>query len=82
MLVIAVLPGLKIAGYQLFSLELSNVSTEKIKPRTSGVAKRLWLIYFGLTFILILLLMGGEMSFFDSLFFWSNCYRWIFPKEQ
>lgn len=66
-LVIAVLPSLKIAGYQLFSLELSGVSTEKIKPRTSDVAKRLWLIYFGLTFILILLLMGGEMNFFDSL---------------
>lgn len=66
-LVLAVLPRLGTAGYQLFTLELSNVTTEKIKPRTKDIAKRLWTIYFGLTFILILLLMAGDMNFFDSL---------------
>ena len=66
-LVIAILPVLRIAGYQLFSMESSGTMFEKIKPRTREVAKRLWGIYLMLTVILVGLLMLGKVNFFESL---------------
>ena len=66
-LVIAILPVLRIAGYQLFSMESSGTMFEKIKPRTREVAKRLWGIYLMLTVILVGLLMIGKVNFFESL---------------
>ncbi|NOX86282.1 MAG: TrkH family potassium uptake protein, partial [Chlorobi bacterium] len=66
-LVIAILPILRIAGYQLFSMESSGTMFEKIKPRTREVAKRLWGIYLMLTVILVGLLMAGNVSFYESL---------------
>lgn len=66
-LVIAILPMLRIAGYQLFSMESSGTMFEKIKPRTREVAKRLWGIYLMLTVILVGLLMLGKVNFFESL---------------
>jgi len=64
-LVILVLPSLKIAGYQLFSLESSL--HEKIHPRTKGVVYRILYIYVGLTFIEVLFLVLGGMNLFDSV---------------
>ena len=64
-LVILILPALKIAGYQLFSLESSL--KEKIHPRTKGVAFRIMIIYFSLTVLEILLLALGDMNLFDSI---------------
>ncbi len=66
-LVIAIFPLFKTAGYQMFSLEASGVLNQKLKPRTSDIAKRLWLIYVSLTAILVVLLMLGKMSFYESL---------------
>ena len=66
-LVIAILPVLRIAGYQLFSMESSGTMFEKIKPRTREVAKRLWGIYLLLTVVLVALLMLGKVNFFESL---------------
>ncbi len=66
-LVIAILPSLKIAGYQLFSMETTGISSDKIKPRTSDIAKRLWIIYVSLTVLLTFLLILGGMNFFESL---------------
>jgi len=67
LLVIAILPILKIAGYQLFGMEASGVMVEKITPRTRGVAKRLWGIYILITFVLVGLLMIGKVNFYESL---------------
>ena len=52
-LAIAILPLLGIGGMQLFSAEVpgSGISGDKIHPRISATAKRLWLIYFGLTIL-------------------------------
>ncbi len=66
-LVIAILPVLRIAGYQLFSMESSGTMFEKIKPRTREVAKSLWGIYLMLTVILVGLLMAGKVNFHESL---------------
>ena len=64
-LVILVLPSLKVTGYQLFSLESSM--KEKIHPKAKGVAYRILLIYSGLTFIMTVLLVAGDMDMFDSV---------------
>ncbi len=66
-LVIAILPILKIAGYQLFTMESSGVMFEKIKPRTTEIAKRLWGIYILITVVLVVLLMAGKVNFYESL---------------
>ncbi|MDY0280401.1 MAG: TrkH family potassium uptake protein [Salinivirgaceae bacterium] len=66
-LVIAVFPMFKTIGYQMFSLEASGLLNQKLKPRTSDIAKRLWSIYIGLTVILVGLLMWGGMDFYESL---------------
>jgi trk system potassium uptake protein len=65
-LVVAVLPNLNIAGYQLFSAEMSGISSERIQPRVKDIAKRLWYIYFAMTLVVIILLIAGGMDFFES----------------
>ena len=66
-LAIALLPLLGIGGMQLFSAEAPGVSGDKIHPRISDTAKRLWLIYVGLTVVETILLNIAGMSFFDAL---------------
>ena len=66
-LAVAILPLLGIGGMQLFIAEAPGISPDKMKPRIKDVAKRLWLIYLGLTFAETLLLMAGGMTFFDSI---------------
>ncbi len=66
-LAVAILPILGIGGMQLFIAESPGISAEKLKPRIKDTAKRLWLIYVGLTVLEIILLMAGNMSFFDAL---------------
>ncbi len=66
-LTIAVLPFLGIGGTQLFIAEAPGISPDKLKPRIKETAKRLWLIYLGLTVIVIFLLYGGGMPFFDAI---------------
>lgn len=66
-LAVAVLPLLGIGGMQLFVAEAPGISTDKLQPRIKETAKRLWLIYVGLTFIITLLLYFGGMSFFDAI---------------
>ncbi|MCK5279926.1 MAG: TrkH family potassium uptake protein, partial [Cyclobacteriaceae bacterium] len=59
-LTVAILPLLGIGGMQLFVAEAPGVTPDKLKPRITDTAKRLWLIYLGLTvFEAILLKIGG-----------------------
>ena len=55
-LAIAILPLLGIGGMQLFSAEAPVLGGDKLHPRISDTAKRLWLIYVTLTFVNTLLL--------------------------
>ena len=65
-LTIAVLPLLGIGGMQLFAAESPGPSADKLHPRITDTAKRLWYIYFGLTVAETLFLKLAGMSFFDA----------------
>lgn len=66
-LTVAILPILGIGGMQLFVAEAPGVTPDKLKPRITDTAKRLWLIYLGLTALEALLLKIGGMSYFDAI---------------
>ena len=66
-LAIAILPLLGIGGMQLFSAEAPGPNSDKLHPRITDTAKRLWLIYVSYTLAETLLLSLAGMSFFDSL---------------
>jgi trk system potassium uptake protein len=64
---LAVLPLLGVGGVQLFSAEVPGLKTDKLHPRITQTAKRLWIIYFAFVMLQTLFLLAGGMSFFDSL---------------
>lgn len=66
-LAIAILPLLGIGGMQLFTAEAPGPSADKLHPRITDTAKRLWLIYFGYTVVETILLKVAGMSFFDAI---------------
>lgn len=66
-LTIAILPLLGIGGMQLFVVEAPVISADKIHPRITDTAKRLWFVYVILTAIQALLLFVSGMGLFDAL---------------
>ncbi|WP_159022696.1 TrkH family potassium uptake protein [Formosa sp. L2A11] len=66
-LAIAILPLLGIGGMQLFAAEAPGPSGDKLHPRITDTAKRLWLIYFGYTVAETILLWVAGMTFFDAI---------------
>ena len=66
-LAIAILPLLGIGGMQLFAAEAPGPSADKLKPRITDTAKRLWLIYVSYTVAETILLKVAGMSFFDAM---------------
>ena len=66
-LAIAILPLLGIGGMQLFAAEAPGPNADKLHPRITDTAKRLWLIYFGFTAAETIALNLAGMSFFDAI---------------
>ncbi len=66
-LAVAILPLLGIGGMELFAAEAPGPSADKLHPRITDTAKRLWLIYFGYTAAETILLKVAGMSFFDAI---------------
>lgn len=66
-LTVAILPLLGIGGMQLFMAEAPGPSADKMHPRITETAKRLWLIYFILTFTEFFLLKIAGMTWFDAI---------------
>jgi trk system potassium uptake protein TrkH len=66
-LTIAILPLLGIGGMQLFMAEAPGPSTDKMHPRITQTAKRLWLIYVSLTLSEFFLLKIAGMTWFDAI---------------
>ncbi len=66
-LTVAIFPMLGIGGIELFVAEAPGPTSDKIHPRIRETAKRLWLIYVGLTFTLFILLMVFGMTGFDAI---------------
>ena len=66
-LTVAILPLLGIGGMQLFMAEAPGPSADKMHPRITETAKRLWLIYFSLTATEFFLLKIAGMTWFDAI---------------
>ncbi|MCF6295461.1 MAG: TrkH family potassium uptake protein [Flavobacteriaceae bacterium] len=66
-LAIAILPLLGIGGMQLFAAEAPGPNADKLHPRITDTAKRLWFIYLGYTIAETILLKAAGMSFFDAI---------------
>ncbi len=66
-LTIAILPLLGVGGMQLFSAEAPGPNGDKLHPRITDTAKRLWYIYVGFTLTETILLKFAGMSFFDAI---------------
>ncbi|GAP43908.1 Trk-type K+ transport system, membrane component [Lentimicrobium saccharophilum] len=64
---LAILPILGIGGMQLFVAEVPGLTPDKLHPRITQTAKRLWIIYVALTLVQTILLMLGGMNLFESL---------------
>ncbi len=64
---VAILPELAVGGMQLFAAESTGIATDKLSPRIVSTSRRLWQVYVGLTVVLVALLMGFGMSWFDAV---------------
>jgi len=64
---LAILPLLGIGGMQLFVAEMPGITPDKLHPRITQTAKRLWLIYILFTAVEMVLLMVGGMDIFDAI---------------
>ena len=66
-LTIAILPLLGIGGMQLFLAEAPGPTADKLHPRITETAKRLWIIYVAITFVETVLLLCCGMGLFDAI---------------
>ena len=64
---VAILPDLGIGGTHLFSTEATGLDTDKLAPKIANTARRLWGLYFLITFLLTLALIFLDMSIFDAI---------------
>ncbi|GIV62165.1 MAG: hypothetical protein KatS3mg044_1031 [Rhodothermaceae bacterium] len=65
-LTLAILPILGVGGMQLFKAEVPGPTADKLTPRVRETARRLWLIYVGITALEVLLLLPA-MDWFDAV---------------
>ena len=66
-LTVAIFPLLGIGGVELFVAEAPGPTSDKLHPRISETAKRLWLIYVGLTFVLTVVLYLEGMTPYEAI---------------
>jgi trk system potassium uptake protein TrkH len=66
-LTVAIFPLLGIGGVELFVAEAPGPTSDKLHPRISESAKRLWFIYVGLTALLTGLLCLAGMNFYEGI---------------
>ncbi len=65
-LTLAILPILGVGGMQLYRAEVPGPTADKLTPRVRETARRLWLIYVGITALEVLLLLPA-MNWFDAV---------------
>ena len=65
-LTLAILPLLGVGGMQLYKAEVPGPSADKLTPRVQETAKRLWMIYVGITAVEVLALLPA-MGLFDAV---------------
>jgi trk system potassium uptake protein TrkH len=64
---IAILPFIRTGGMQMFAAEVPGPTTDKLHPKITETAKKLWFVYLGFTVIETILLLFGDMNFFDAI---------------
>lgn len=64
---VAILPLLGTGGMQLAKAEAPGGTPDRLTPRFQETAKRLWLLYLALTVVLGILLMAGDMDWFQAV---------------
>jgi trk system potassium uptake protein TrkH len=64
-LAIAVLPRLRVGGRQLLESEMPGPEIEQLTVRIRDTARQLWLLYIGLTLLMIAILLGVSWSSLD-----------------
>ncbi|MCF8113370.1 MAG: TrkH family potassium uptake protein [Desulfotignum sp.] len=64
---LAILPFLGVGGIQMYKAEVPSPVPDKLAPRLSDSAKILWMVYAGLTLLLVIFLMIGGMPLFESV---------------
>ena len=65
-LAVAVLPFLGVGGLELISAEAPGPSSDRLAPRVSETARRLWLVYAGFTVVSIAALLVVGLSLYDA----------------
>jgi len=65
-LAVAVLPFLGVGGLELISAEAPGPTSDRLAPRVSETAKRLWLVYLGFTAVTVTALLALGLSVFDA----------------
>ncbi|MDH3754696.1 MAG: TrkH family potassium uptake protein [Acidimicrobiia bacterium] len=66
-LAVTVLPFLGVGGMQLLRAEAPGPSSDRLAPRVSETAKRLWYVYVGYAVVSALVLLAVGMSLFDAV---------------
>jgi trk system potassium uptake protein TrkH len=66
-LTVAIFPLLGIGGIELFVAESTGPTPDKLHPRIQETAKWLWIVYVGLTILLVWVYYFQGMTFFDSV---------------
>lgn len=65
-LAVAVLPFLGVGGLELIKAEAPGPTSDRLAPRVSETAKRLWIVYLGFTVASTLALMVVGLSLYDA----------------
>jgi trk system potassium uptake protein TrkH len=66
-LAVSVLPFLGVGGMELMRAESPGPSSDRLAPRVSETAKRLWLVYGGFTLLSIGALLAVGLSLYDAV---------------
>lgn len=66
-LVVAVLPTVGIGGMDLLQAEAPGPTGERLTPRVTHTARRLWGVYLGFTAVLALAYLAAGMSVYDAV---------------
>ncbi len=64
---IAILPFLGIGGVSLAAAEAPGPTPDRLTPRFSETAKRLWYVYVGITVLQVIFLVPGDMGLVESV---------------
>lgn len=66
-LAVAILPFLRLAGYQLLATEAPAMDDQRLHPRIAQTARTLFAIYASLTALEVLFLLAGDMTLYDAV---------------